>query len=97
MLRDNWKPREALSLIDTNYQHIHISYLQVESLSLGCDCVDHSPTLNIIFYFLQPSDTKVYITGYGVDAEYPEEGLTGVEQLRADQYITLWDEETSGR
>ena len=27
MLRDHWKPREALSLIDTNYQHIHISYL----------------------------------------------------------------------
>lgn len=32
MWRDNWKPIEALSLIDTNYQHIHISYLQVESL-----------------------------------------------------------------
>ena len=32
MWRDNWKSIEALSLIDTNYQHIHISYLQVESL-----------------------------------------------------------------
>ncbi|XP_068731509.1 uncharacterized protein [Montipora capricornis] len=38
-------------------------------------------------------DSKVYITGYGVDSEYPEEGLAGVEQLRADQYITLWDQE----
>lgn len=40
-----------------------------------------------------PSDTKVYVTGYGIDAEYPDQGLPGLEQLRADQYITLWDEE----
>jgi len=41
----------------------------------------------------QRKDLKVYITGYGIDTEYPDEGVPGVEQLRADQYITLWDEE----
>lgn len=39
----------------------------------------------------------MYITGYGIDAEYPYEGLPGVEQLRANQYITLWDEEFLAR
>ena len=33
--------------------------------------------------------TSVYITGYGIDTEYPEKGLEGVEQLQPNQYITL--------
>lgn len=38
----------------------------------------------------------MYITGYGIDTEYPDEGLPGVEQLRADQYVTLSEEDSDG-
>jgi len=43
------------------------------------------------------TNTNVYITGYGIDTEYPDEGLPGVEQLRGDQYITLWEEGSGGQ
>ena len=36
----------------------------------------------------------MYITGDGIETEYPDEGLPGVEQLRTDQYTTLWDEDS---
>ncbi|PFX18639.1 Serine/threonine-protein kinase Nek6 [Stylophora pistillata] len=56
---------------------------------------EHASFAEVVEYVtkIQPSDTKVYVTGYGIDAEYPDQGLPGLEQLRADQYITLWDEE----
>ncbi|XP_073247828.1 uncharacterized protein [Porites lutea] len=44
----------------------------------------------------QFGNKSVYITGYGIDSEYPDEGVPGVQQLRADQYVTLWDEHTDG-
>ncbi|CAH3127815.1 unnamed protein product [Pocillopora meandrina] len=57
---------------------------------------EHASFTEVVNYVrkIQPKETKVYITGYGIDAEYPYEGLPGVEQLRANQYIALWDEET---
>lgn len=56
------------------------------------------PVMNIndLISTVQFGNKSVYITGYGIDSEYPDEGVPGVQQLRADQYVTLWDEHTDG-
>lgn len=60
--------------------------------------IEHASFAEVADYVKKPqfSNTKVYITGYGIDSEYPDEGVPGVEQLRADQYITLWEEDIDG-
>ncbi|XP_044172270.1 uncharacterized protein LOC122956650 [Acropora millepora] len=56
---------------------------------------DHASFDEVVDYVkkheFKPS--KVYITGYGIDTEYPLEGLPEVEPLRPEQYITLWEED----
>jgi len=56
---------------------------------------DHASFAEVVDYVKKHEfkRSKVYITGYGIDTEYPLEGLPEVEPLRPEQYITLWEED----
>ncbi|XP_015766245.1 PREDICTED: tyrosine-protein kinase Fer-like isoform X3 [Acropora digitifera] len=56
---------------------------------------DHASFAEVVDYVKKHEfkRSKVYITGYGIDNEYPQEGLPEVEPLRPEQYITLWEED----
>ncbi|XP_044172563.1 uncharacterized protein LOC114963820 isoform X2 [Acropora millepora] len=56
---------------------------------------DHASFAKVVDYVKEHEfkRSKVYITGYGIDTEYPLEGLPEVEPLRPEQYITLWEED----